>query len=128
MPSEAVRSLFQASLLALGVCRCNGAPWKMVRAHVVAHIVTMMFGIKSLLNMKPELKPQPYNSFFFFFGSVEFSLLCMGSLYCGVQASVVAPLDLCAPGFWSPRGSSVRGILQARILECEAISFSRGSS
>lgn len=80
MPSEAVRSLFQASLLALGVCRCNGAPWKMVRAHVVAHIVTMMFGIKSLLNMKPKLKPQPYNSLFFFLfflGSVEFSLLCM---------------------------------------------------
>ena len=68
-PSEGVRSLFQASLLALGVCRCNGAPWKMVRAHVVAHMVTMRFGIKSLLNMKPELKPQPYNSFFlsFFF-------------------------------------------------------------
>ena len=28
----------------------------------------------------------------------------------------------------SPPGSSVRGILQARILECIAISFSRGSS
>ena len=94
-PSEGVRSLFQASLLALGVCRCNGAPWKMVRAHVVAHMVTIRFGIKSLLNMKPELKPQPYNSFFisfffFFLGSVDFSLLCMGSLYCSVQASIVA--------------------------------------
>ena len=72
MPSEAVRSLFQASLLALGVCRCNGAPWKMVRAHVVAHMVTMMFGIKSLLNMKPELKPQPYNFFFFFLAVLSF--------------------------------------------------------
>ena len=29
---------------------------------------------------------------------------------------------------WSPPGSSVHGILQARILECVAISFSRGSS
>ena len=29
---------------------------------------------------------------------------------------------------WSPRGSSVRGILQARILEWVAISSSRGSS
>ena len=28
----------------------------------------------------------------------------------------------------SPKGSSVRGILQARILEWVAISFSRGSS
>jgi len=29
---------------------------------------------------------------------------------------------------WSPPGSSVLGILQARILEWVAISFSRGSS
>ena len=29
---------------------------------------------------------------------------------------------------WSPPGSSVRGISQARILEWVAISFSRGSS
>ena len=36
---------------------------------------------------------------------------------------------LCSPVDYSPPGSSVRGILQARILECVAISFSgRGSS
>ena len=35
---------------------------------------------------------------------------------------------LCDPVDWSPPGSSVHGILQARILEWVAISFSRGSS
>ena len=35
---------------------------------------------------------------------------------------------LCDPTDCSPPGSSVHGISQARILECVAISFSRGSS
>ena len=35
---------------------------------------------------------------------------------------------LCNPMDCSPPGSSVRGILQARILEWVAIPFSRGSS
>ena len=35
---------------------------------------------------------------------------------------------LCDPMDWRPPGSSVHGILQARILEWVAISFSRGSS
>ena len=37
-------------------------------------------------------------------------------------------LTLCDPIDWSLPGSSVHGILQARILECVAIPFSRGSS
>ena len=37
-------------------------------------------------------------------------------------------LILCDPVDWSPPGYSVHGILQARILEWVAISFSRGSS
>ena len=37
-------------------------------------------------------------------------------------------LTLCDPMDCSPPGSSVDGILQVRILECVAISFSRGSS
>ena len=37
-------------------------------------------------------------------------------------------LTLCDPMDYSPLGSSVHGILQARILEWVAISFSRGSS
>ena len=35
---------------------------------------------------------------------------------------------LCNPVDYSPPGSSVHGILQARILQQVAISFSRGSS
>ena len=35
---------------------------------------------------------------------------------------------LCHPVDCSPPGSSVRGILQARILQCVAISYSRASS
>ena len=43
---------------------------------------------------------------------------------------IVAKLcpTLCDPMDGSPPGSSVHGILQARILEWVAISFSRGSS
>ena len=37
-------------------------------------------------------------------------------------------LTLCNPMAYSPPGSSIHGILQARILEWVAISFSRGSS
>ena len=37
-------------------------------------------------------------------------------------------LTLCDPVVCSPPGSSIHGILQARILEWVAISFSRGSS
>ena len=47
-----------------------------------------------------------------------------------VGISEVAPScpTLCDPVDCSPRGSSVHGILQARVLEWVAISFSRGSS
>ena len=34
----------------------------------------------------------------------------------------------CDPIYWSPQGSSVHRIFQARILECAAMSFSEGSS
>ena len=37
-------------------------------------------------------------------------------------------LTLCGPVDCSPPGSSIHGVLQARILEWVAISFSRGSS
>ena len=44
-----------------------------------------------------------------------------------VRCSVVYDSQLCDPVDCSPPGSSVHGILQARILEWVAISFSRGS-
>ena len=42
--------------------------------------------------------------------------------------SLQSCLTLCDPIDGSPLGSSVPGILQARVLEWVAISFSRGSS
>ena len=44
------------------------------------------------------------------------------SVTCSVVSESFDPVD------WSPPGFSVRGILQARILEWVAIPFSRGSS
>ena len=37
-------------------------------------------------------------------------------------------LTLCDPVDCSPSGSSVHGVLQARVLEWDAIPFSKGSS
>ena len=52
------------------------------------------------------------------------------SLFSGQHRNLVAQLYLTPwePMDCSPPGSSFHGILQARILECVAISFSRGSS
>ena len=46
----------------------------------------------------------------------------------GESEAAQSCLTLCDPMDYSLPGSSVRGILQARILEWVAISFSRGSS
>ena len=46
----------------------------------------------------------------------------------GICVVLVAGVWLCDPTDCSPPGSSVHGIVQARILEWIAISFSRGSS
>ena len=43
-----------------------------------------------------------------------------------MKVLVAQSLTLCNPMDYSPWGSSVRGILQARILEWVAILFSRG--
>ena len=52
-----------------------------------------------------------------------------GSIRPGSSCSVTkSSLTLCDPMDYSPPGSSDHGILQARILEWVAISFSRGSS
>ena len=55
---------------------------------------------------------------------------CLSILYMKESESEVSQscLTLCDPVDCSPPGSSVHGILQARILEWVAISFSRASS
>ena len=75
-----------------------------------------------------------------------FSNACLGTPGWGVIVQIQVParlwepaeygqcvrpqlyLILCDPILCSPPGSSVHGISQARILECVAISSSRGSS
>ena len=47
---------------------------------------------------------------------------CLGILVCVLSVRLFDPMD------YSPSGSSVHGIFQARILELVAISSSRGSS
>ena len=50
------------------------------------------------------------------------------SLHAAAAKSLQSCLTLCEPIDGSPPGSPVPGILQARVLEWVAISFSRGSS
>ena len=58
------------------------------------------------------------------------TLTCIVLVWHGIKESEVPQLclTLCDPMDCSLPGSSVRGILQARVLEWVAISFSRGSS
>ena len=69
----------------------------------------------------------PQEMDFFVWLSICFQKLMRGAriLLCLVAQS---RLTLCDPMDCSPQGSSVHGILQARILERVAILFSRGSS
>ena len=53
--------------------------------------------------------------------------LLIGRKYVKVLV-VQSYLTVCDPTVYSPPGSSVQGILQARILEWVAISSSKGSS
>ena len=57
---------------------------------------------------------------FFYFGRDALEYMCLSV----TQSS----LTLCDPMDYSPPGSSVHGIFQARILEWVAVPFSRGSS
>ena len=49
-------------------------------------------------------------------------------MYCGCFAQLLNHVQLCNTMGYSPLGSSVRGILQARILEWVTISSSTGPS
>ena len=56
---------------------------------------------------------------------IVFSSLCLEILACMHARLLQLYLTLCNPMDWGPPGSSVHGILQARILEWVAISFSK---
>ena len=74
----------------------------------------------SLLSMLSNSKLIVTNTFNIFQTCLVMSCLCAKFLH--------SCPTLCDPMDCSPSGSSVHGILQARILEMVAISFSRGSS
>ena len=57
----------------------------------------------------------------------NYACVCVCVCVCVCARSLQLCLNLCDPMDRSPPGSSVHGILQARILEWVAISFSRGS-
>ena len=71
---------------------------------------------KPLSKLKPILSPCSYELMLLKWSEVNWSEV--------VQSCPT----LCDPMDWSPPGSSVQGLLQARILEWVAIPFSRGSS
>ena len=78
-------------------------------------------------------EPQNWFPFSPFFPLATATALEMGALhpsYASESESEVAQscLTLCNPVDYNLPGSSVHGILQARVLEWVAISFSRGSS
>ena len=84
-----------------------------------------------------SLHPGSKISFIFWFWMQAFSFLCSPSVVlspCDALCVGVCMLNhfscvwLCDPVDCSPPGSSMPGILQARIPECIAICFSRGSS
>ena len=81
-------------------------------------------GLVSSSNMGISSFPVLFLGFNWYWKALEFS-----SKGCVCVCSVAqSPLTLCNPMDYSLPGSSVHGILQARILEWVAISFSRGLS
>ena len=68
----------------------------------------------------PYSSQHPKSLLYFY---IVLSIVCLSVFVCAQSC-----LTLCKPMDSSPPGSSLHGILQARILEWVAISFSRGSS
>ena len=60
----------------------------------------------------------------------NFVVFCWTSTWISHRCTYPLRLEppLCNPMIYSPPGSSVHGIFQARVLECVAFPFSRGSS
>ena len=95
------------------------APWKRKWQPTPGFLPGEFHGQRSLVGYSP-------------WGRQESVWLCTHTQHV-IKSSVVlltllSPNGLCNPMDCSPPGSSVHGVLQARILEWVAISFSRGSS
>ena len=90
------------------------------------HFVFLIFNVSLLFRLLCSVL---FNSILFCcsINAVFNSILFNSTLFC-CSLFTTACLPLCDPMDCSPPGSSVRGILQARILEWVVISFTRGSS
>ena len=82
---------------------------------IVFHNVNRCFEYVFIVNMAGKIKACIFGHLYVFFGADGLvTKLCL---------TLATPWTVC-----SLPGSSVHGVLQAKILECVAISFSRGSS
>ena len=94
-------------------------------------------------NQTPHPHPWPWSVHSLFFPTLEAAqdaalrvlwCRCHSSEICDICAHACKCLvaqscpTLCDPVNYNPSGSSIHGIFQAHILECIAISYSRGSS
>ena len=106
LPGSSIHGIFQARVLEWG---------------------TIVFS--HMCSQKKKKKKNP-RWCFWFSGALEDNSVLVFCFLLVESESEVAQLCpiLCDPVDCSPPGSSVHGILQARILEWVAISFSRGSS
>ena len=80
----------------------------------VCMLINIAFPQNNFLNLKTTLQNDQGPQI-----ALTFMIMCVSAQSC---------LTLCDPKDCGPPGSSVHGILQARVLEWVAISFSRGSS
>ena len=89
--------------------------------YLVGHMTVLITKVISL--------PEEPADFFLWVWSL-FDVDGTGQVWCREQCSHATSLQSCPtlqPHAFGPRGSFVRGVLQARILEWVAILFSRGS-
>ena len=99
-----------------------------VRSNIASNVWSTVKEV--LLNLTwflPFQGPLMASGVLFLFGPHWYNFLVKFCLLCCAKPLQSCP-TLCDPMDCSPPGSSVYGILQARILEWVAISFSRGFS
>ena len=95
----------------LGHQKC---PSKFKKAEIISSMFSDHKGIRSEINYKEKKKKQEKTA--------ENTNMWRLSVSCSVFPTLCDPVDC------SPPGSSVHGILQARILEWVAMPYSRGSA
>ena len=86
----------------------------MARASVIRYLTILYY------SFKPNINPENCSQ-------VHIDVFCLKTSLCTCTTSVQLCPTLCKPMDCSPPGSSVHGVLQARILEWVAMPSSRGS-